>query len=213
MSNKAAPSKLIQLRATSTSWSTFTQGSSMKTTTALVLSCLLVAAPPMVQTAAAQSSSAQAPAISTATQQFITQVGISDLFEIASSRLALARGTDAQKGYANQMIEDHGKTSSELRQLIVVRGLKIDIPSQLDSAHQGKYDQLNNARGEDFHALYASQQVAAHKDAIALFQRYAQDGDLPELKDWAAKTLPALNHHLEMAQKLTGPTIGARTAK
>ncbi|RJF74013.1 DUF4142 domain-containing protein [Rhodopseudomonas palustris] len=185
----------------------------MKTTTALVLSCFMIAAPPLVQTAAAQSSAAQAPAISPATQQFITQVAISDLFEVASSRLALARGTEGQKAFANQMIEDHGKTSSELRQLIVVRGLKVDIPSQLDSAHQDKYDQLNNARGNDFQALYASQQVAAHKDAIALFQRYAQNGDLPELKDWAGKTLPALKHHLEMAQKLGAAAPAAPAAK
>lgn len=176
----------------------------MKTATALVLGGLLAASPSYVQTAAAQSTAAQAPAISPATQQFVNKVAISDLFEIATARLALARGTDAQKAFANQMIQDHGKTSSELRQVIVVRGLKIDIPSQLDSAHQAKYEQLNDARGDDFGAAYAKQQIAAHQEAIALFQRYAQNGDMPELKEWAAKTLPALNHHLEMAQKLDG---------
>ena len=45
-------------------------------------------------------------------------------------------------------------------------------------------------------------QVDAHKDAVSLFQRYAKGGDNPDLKDWAGKTLPALQHHLEMAQNL-----------
>lgn len=183
----------------------------MKPTTAL-LSCLLLTSPGLIHGVAAQSNAATTPAISAATQQFITNVAISDLFEIASARLALARGTEPQKAFANQMIADHGKTSSELRQIIVVRSMNVDLPSQLDTAHQAKYDQLNDARGGDFGALYATQQVAAHKEAIANFDRYAKGGDVPELRDWAAKTLPALNHHLEMAQKLTqqggAPTTG-----
>ena len=40
------------------------------------------------------------------------------------------------------------------------------------------------------------------KDAVSLFERYAGGGDDPKLKDWAGKTLPALKHHLEMAQAL-----------
>ena len=43
---------------------------------------------------------------------------------------------------------------------------------------------------------------SAHKDATSLFERYAKGGDDPKLKDWAGKTLPALQHHLEMAQDM-----------
>ena len=45
-------------------------------------------------------------------------------------------------------------------------------------------------------------QVSAHKDAVSLFERYAKGGEDLKLKDWAGKTLPALKHHLEMAQNL-----------
>jgi putative membrane protein len=45
-------------------------------------------------------------------------------------------------------------------------------------------------------------QVSAHRDAVSLFERYAKGGDNADLKDWAGKTLPALQHHLEMAQGL-----------
>jgi putative membrane protein len=37
---------------------------------------------------------------------------------------------------------------------------------------------------------------------VSLFERYADGGDDPKLQDWAGKTLPALKHHLEMAQTL-----------
>ena len=45
-------------------------------------------------------------------------------------------------------------------------------------------------------------QVSAHKDAVSLFERYAKGGENSKLKDWAGKTLPALQHHLDMAQTM-----------
>jgi putative membrane protein len=37
---------------------------------------------------------------------------------------------------------------------------------------------------------------------VSLFERYAKSGENADLKDWAGKTLPALQHHLDMAEKL-----------
>ena len=45
-------------------------------------------------------------------------------------------------------------------------------------------------------------QVSAHKDAVSLFERYSKGGDNPKLKDWAGKTLPTLQHHLDMAETM-----------
>ena len=40
------------------------------------------------------------------------------------------------------------------------------------------------------------------RGAVSLFERYAKGGEDAKLKDWAGKTLPALQHHLEMAQAM-----------
>ncbi len=55
---------------------------------------------------------------------------------------------------------------------------------------------------DDFAAEYDPMQVSAHKDAVSLFERYSKSGDNAKLKDWAGTTLPALRHHLEMAQAM-----------
>jgi hypothetical protein len=47
-----------------------------------------------------------------------------------------------------------------------------------------------------------STQVRAHKDAVSLFERHANGGDNTDLKNWAGKALPALKHHLKIAQNL-----------
>ncbi len=41
-----------------------------------------------------------------------------------------------------------------------------------------------------------------HKAAVSLFERYGKGGENEQLKDWANRTLPTLQHHLGMAQQL-----------
>jgi putative membrane protein len=41
------------------------------------------------------------------------------------------------------------------------------------------------------------------KFAEQTFQRYSRSGDNPKLMDWAGKTLPVLQHHLDMAEALS----------
>jgi putative membrane protein len=56
--------------------------------------------------------------------------------------------------------------------------------------------------GKDFDRTYDQIQLKAHQDAVALFEAYSKNGDNPELKSWAAATLPHLKEHLSMAEKL-----------
>ncbi len=140
--------------------------------------------------------------ISPSTPDFVKQVAISVMFEIESNKLALSKGNAADKGFANQMVADHTKTSTELKALVSSGKVKAEVPSILDSSHQSKLDKLKGLNDADFSSSYRSVQVDAHKDAVDLFDRYAKGGDNADLKNWAGKTLPALKHHLEMAQGL-----------
>jgi putative membrane protein len=135
------------------------------------------------------------------TADFVKQAALSDLTEIETSKLAQQRGDADAKAFASQMVADHLKTSEELK-MLVSSGAKAALPTALDEAHQAKVTKLRDAKAEDFTADYASMQVSAHKDAVSLFERYANGGEDPKLKEWAGKTLPKLQHHLDMAQNL-----------
>ena len=53
---------------------------------------------------------------------------------------------------------------------------------------------------------YAKQQVDGHQEAANLFKKYASQGDDAEVKQFAQRTLPTIEHHLEEAKKLpSGP--------
>lgn len=140
--------------------------------------------------------------ISPSTPDFVKQVAISDMFEIESNKLGQLKGSAADKTFAAQMITDHTKTSTELKGLISSGKVKADVPTALDSSHQSKLDKLKGLSGPDFATSYRSMQVDAHKDAVDLFDRYAKGGDNADLQNWAQNTLPALKHHLEVAQGL-----------
>jgi putative membrane protein len=103
--------------------------------------------------------------------------------------------------FAGEMITDHTKTSTELKGMVSGE-MKAALPASLDDSSQKKLDKLRDTKPEDFASEYDPMQVSAHKDAVSLFERYAKGGDDPKLKDWAGKTLPTLQHHLEMAQDM-----------
>ena len=61
---------------------------------------------------------------------------------------------------------------------------------------------MKDAKADDFAGVYDPMQVSAHKDAVSLFERYAKSGENAKLKNWAGTTLPALQHHLDMAEAM-----------
>jgi putative membrane protein len=168
----------------------------------VVLGCILLAGPALAQSAAEKTGVNSVLGISPTTADFVKEVAISDMFEIDSSKLAQDKGNAAEKSFASQMVTDHTKTSTELKDLVSSGKVKADLPTALDSSHQSKLDKLKGESGKNFSSDFDSDQVSTHKDAVSLFERYAKGGENADLKDWAGKTLPTLQHHLEMAQGL-----------
>ena len=137
-------------------------------------------------------------------EDFAKKVAISDKMEIESSQLALSRSPDSDtKPFAERMVKDHQETSAELKALVEGGKVKATLPSALDAEHQKKLDDLRAKLGKDFDSAYDRMQMQAHEEAVELFEQYARDGDNPDLKAWAAKTLPHLKEHLAMAKRLS----------
>jgi putative membrane protein len=139
--------------------------------------------------------------ISPTTADFVKEVAMSDMTEIAAAKIGQERGNAEEKAFSTQMIADHTKTSEEMKAMVPADA-KAAIPAALDSSSQSKIDKLKNAKPDDFSSEFDSMQVSAHKDAVSLFERYAKGGEDAKLKGWSDKTLPALKHHLELAQNL-----------
>jgi putative membrane protein len=163
---------------------------------------LLAGAPVLAQSVGEKTGVNSALDISPTTADFVKEAATSDMLEIQAAKIAEDKGNAEEKKFAGQMVTDHSKTSSELREMVSGSEVMADIPAKLDSASQKKLDQLKDAKPEDFASDYDPMQVSAHKDAVSLFERYSKSGENAKLKDWAGKTLPALQHHLDMAEAM-----------
>jgi putative membrane protein len=174
----------------------------MKKLLLLTTCALILASPAFAQSVPEKTGVNSTLGIAPKTEDFVKEVAVSDMFEIESSKLAQTKGNATNKTFASQMVTDHTKTSTELKGMVSGGKVKAELPAALDSSHQSKLDKLKSLNGPDFDKQYASDQQGAHKDAVNLFERYAKGGDNADLKSWADKTVPALKHHLEMADKL-----------
>jgi putative membrane protein len=141
------------------------------------------------------------------TADFAQKAATSDMYEVQAGKLAADKGqSDAVKQFGQQMVDAHSKTTEELTSIVKNKNIKVDLPPKLDATHQKLIDDLSSVSAQDFDKTYADQQAAAHKKAVDLFKKYASKGDDPDVKQFAEKTLPTIEHHLEEAKKLpAGP--------
>jgi putative membrane protein len=134
------------------------------------------------------------------TNGFVNAAAISDMYEVTAARIAIDRSDNADiKAFARKMIEAHTATTKKLKGLLPAT---IVAPSSVDSRRQGMLDDLRGAKTGDFDHRYATQQVAAHKEADILMRGYAKDGDNAAIKAFAGETDKAVKMHLSMAQDL-----------
>jgi putative membrane protein len=132
---------------------------------------------------------------------FVDKAAASDMFEIEAAKLAQTKSSNADvKAFADMMIKDHTKSTADLKKAIADSGAAVTPPAALPADMQGKLDALKASA--TFDKDYMAGQVDAHQQALDLLQRYAQDGDTPAIKAFAAATAPVVQTHLDRAKTL-----------
>jgi putative membrane protein len=153
------------------------------------------------------ATAAMAADVPAPTKTFIDKAAVANKYEIDTSELALKYGKAADvKAFAQQMIDDHKKVGDDFKAALAEA--KIEPPADsLDVAHTAKYAKLRLFTTEKgFDHAYVNAQLKAHEDAVATFKDYSTNGPTPAIKAFAAKTLPTLEHHLEMVKSLHAKT-------
>jgi putative membrane protein len=149
----------------------------------------------------AQKIDASMPAGQVDKATFVKMVSSSNKFEIDSSKLAVDKAASAEvKAFAEQMIADHTKAGEEFMATLKKEGQQ--PAAELTPKHSDQLKQLEGTGDQDFDATYVSLQEAAHVEAVDLFRTYSEKPDDPALGEFAKKTLPTLEMHLEHVKKL-----------
>jgi putative membrane protein len=155
----------------------------------------------LAMSAASLASPAFAAGVSSADQQFAKQAASGGMAEIQAAQLAQQRSASPQvRQFASRMISDHTDANNELQQ--IAQQESIDLPSAPDSRDAGAVKRLSGMNGSEFDQSYAQEELRDHQQVVALFRKEATSGSDQALKEFAQKTLPTLQQHLQLAQGL-----------
>lgn len=136
-------------------------------------------------------------------QEFVDRAAESDAFEIAAAKIARSKARSAEvKQFADQMITDHTASTAKIKAAAAKATPPVTPHTDLTQDQQSTLNNLRDATAEEFDERYMSGQIGAHRDALALMQRYADSGTSPELKQAASEIAPVIQQHLDMARKI-----------
>ncbi|SAI40962.1 Predicted outer membrane protein [Bordetella ansorpii] len=166
---------------------------------------LALAQPAFAQKAPTTPAPAESPAgtqkLDSADRDFLENAAQAGHLEVEGSKLAATKAKSADvKAFAEKMIADHGKVGQELDALAKSKGYT--PPTEPSMMQRAKLKTLD-VRDESFDKAYAdSIGVSAHEDAVELFTKASKEAKDADVKAFAAKTLPALQEHLNMGREL-----------
>ena len=135
-------------------------------------------------------------------QQFVDFAAQTDMVEANLGQLAdSAASSDQVKSYAQMLVTDHTNDYHNLWDVAHKADLK--VPDAIDKAHnKAMIDPFQKLKGKNFDHRYATEMVAGHTKAIAIYKKEAADAKDPGLKSYAEQTLPTLQKHLDDAKAL-----------
>ncbi|MEG4810847.1 DUF4142 domain-containing protein [Microcoleus sp. F8-D3] len=143
--------------------------------------------------------------LSSQDKNFVMQAGQIGMLEVQLGKLAVERGSSARvKEYGQEMVDEHTQANQELMQLAMQKG--VELPTEMIGQNKAVTDRLSGLSGTSFDSAYKQAMIDSHNQAIALFQAQSQQGQDPELKAWATKTLPNLQAHLQMVNQMLADT-------
>jgi len=152
---------------------------------------------------ASSTATAPAPSASAAVQDYAAKAAASDMLEIQTSEAALKRSSNADvKAFAQMMVQDHTKSSNDLKAALSGAGLNVTLPTALPADMQQKVEDLNEVDAGAFDKSYMDLQVDAHQTALDLHRGYANGGDNAQLKALAATIAAKVQEHHTQATTL-----------
>lgn len=151
---------------------------------------------------------------------FVEKMARVNAAEVKLGELAAQRATHPEvKQFGRRMAAEHQKANAELKQ--VAAKMNVTPPAEPDEEHKDLHERLSKMKGPEFDREFMSAMVAGHEEAVRDLERQAdasaragdrtvgttgQAGPDPAApaKQWAAKTLPDVQKHLEQARQIQG---------
>ena len=154
-------------------------------------------------------------------QHFVNEAAIAGMTEVQLGELAAERGVNREvKQFGQMMVKDHTRVGDELKKTVAAH--TVQLPTALDDKHRDLVEKLRGMKGTDFDREYMAAMVDGHEQVKDLLEGRARRADSRNanttaapgasadrnqqlevaVNQWAAKTLPGVEQHLERAKAI-----------
>ena len=130
---------------------------------------------------------------------FMDSAAVGGMMEVALGKLAMEKSTNPRvREFAAQMVADHTKAGTDLK--AVAAKLEHLLPATYPADVKTHMDEMKKLSGKAFDKHYMDMMVNDHVKTLDLFRSASSlRGDI---KDFAARTLPVLEKHHQMATQI-----------
>lgn len=133
--------------------------------------------------------------------EFVKMAASDGMHEVMLGKIGSQKASRADvKKFAERMVADHTKAGEELKTAAKEAG--VAVPEQMSDEHQKHVDKFKNYAGDNFDRDYMKHMVKDHEEAVALFTKATKQAKNPALREFAVRTLPTIQAHLDDAKKL-----------
>ncbi len=134
--------------------------------------------------------------------KFMNDAAQGGIFEVEMGQIAAKKAQNPEVvSFAHRMVTDHSKVNAELKQLASTKG--ITLPTEVSPQQKAQMDKLSALNGPAFDRAYMRAMVTDHEKDLREFEREARTGRDPEIRKFAADTVPILKSHLQEARKVS----------
>ena len=147
--------------------------------------------------------------LSSADTTFAMKAAQGGVAEVQLGQLAAQRASNpAVKAFGQQMVDDHSKANDKLKSIAASES--VTLPSSLNGKDQAIYTKLQGLSGAEFDREYVKCMLKDHEEDIKEFQKEANKGKDPRMKEFAQQTLPTLQDHLSKVQSIHSSVAGSK---
>ena len=132
---------------------------------------------------------------------FVTTVANVGMMEVELGKVAQTNAASKDvKDFGKMMEDDHTAAGNELKDIATAEN--ISFPAGMNEEHTMHVTNLSAKKGAEFDKAYMDMMVEGHTSTIDAFKKAIASNENQKVKDFAAKTLPTLQKHLDKAKAI-----------
>ncbi len=157
------------------------------------------------------SSSTASNSSSNPDQQFVSDAAKGNRAEVELGKMIASKTSDpAVKRFAQMMVDDHTKALNQLQQ--VASQKNINLPDGIPDDAKDLQTKLSSESGKQLDKDYMDGMVQDHQKDVQEFKDASQNLHDTDVKQWATKTLPTLQQHLQRAKQVDDKLNGGSSS-